>query len=102
MAKLRLVGIGIGTLAVMTRHVHSMLVLIRDFKELQHSLVGEFPLLLLPVMKLKHGVKLVIIEAVHGVLICALTEVIQATNTADNIRTALRPSINKILFWKKQ
>lgn len=69
--KVRLIGRGMGTLAVMTRQVHSTLVRINDLKESQQSWVGELPLPLLPVMKLKQGVKLVIIEVVHGVLIWA-------------------------------
>lgn len=104
MAKLRVVGIGIGTLAVMRRHVHSMLVLTRDLNELQHSLVGEFPFALLPVMKLKQGVKLVIMEAVHGVLICAPTLLIlQTINTADSICTVLlRTSITRIRWQSRR
>ncbi|KAF2325225.1 hypothetical protein GH714_025422 [Hevea brasiliensis] len=42
-----------------------MLVLIIDANELQQLAVGEVPLLLLPVMKFMHGVKLLIIELVH-------------------------------------
>lgn len=64
-------GMDTGTFPVIMRHVQSMLVSTRDRNELQHSLVGEEPLAVLPVTKLMQGVKLVIIELVHGVLICA-------------------------------
>lgn len=54
--------------------MQSLLVLIRDRSESQHPAVGEAPPPELPVMKFMQGVKLVIIDAVHGVLICALTD----------------------------
>ena len=48
---------------------------IRDLNEPQQLLVGDVPPLLLPVMKFRHGVKLVIIELVHGLEICPLIDV---------------------------
>lgn len=65
-----------GTLAVRRRHAQSTLLPNRDLSEPQHWVVGEVPLPVLPVMKFMHGVKLVIIDAVHGVVICALIGVI--------------------------
>lgn len=61
-------GSGIGMFAVRMRHRQPTPVLARDLMELQQSAVGEVvPLALLLVMKLKHGVKLEIIEGEHGV-----------------------------------
>lgn len=60
----------IGALAVSSRHAQSILVLIKDLNESQQVFDGITPLLVLPVMKLAHGVKLLITEVVQGVLIC--------------------------------
>lgn len=95
MDKVRLIGSGMGTLAVMTRQVHSTLVRIIDLKDLQHSWVGEPPLALLPVMKLKQGVKLVIIEAVHGVLIWARAVGVAPTRTITTRKMALESSASR-------
>lgn len=46
-----------------------MPVLLNDFKESQQPAVGVTEPPLLPVMKLRHGVKVEIMEEVHGVLI---------------------------------
>lgn len=47
-----------------------MLVLISDFNESQQFRVGVVtPFEVLPVMKFRHGVKLEIIDVVHGVVI---------------------------------
>ncbi|KAJ7006200.1 hypothetical protein D5086_004461 [Populus alba] len=76
-----------------SRQAQSMPVLISDFNELQQLAVGGEPLLVLPVIKLTHGVKLDIIDMVHGVLICPFTEI---TSRVDNIAINLitsRPSI---------
>lgn len=61
------------------RQAQSMPVAMSDLNELQQPEVGEDPLPLLPVMKFRHGVKLLIIDAVHGVLICPLTEMTKRT-----------------------
>lgn len=71
MERARLMGSWIGTLAVINKQAQSILVLINDSNESQQLADGVKPLLVLPVMKLAHGVKvLVIIEVVQGVLIC--------------------------------
>lgn len=70
MAKVRLIGILKGTLAVTMRHKQSMPPLVRDLRALQHSVVGDVPLELLFVRKPMQGVKRVLsVEALHGVLI---------------------------------
>jgi hypothetical protein len=72
MAKDRLMGIWKGTFPVTMRHKQPMLPLVRDFRELQQlALGGEVPFPVLFVKKFKQGVKLEIIEALHGVLIWA-------------------------------
>lgn len=73
-ARAALMGRGTGTLAVSKRQAQSMLIPERDLRVVQQLSFCEEPLLLLPVMTLKHGVKLLIIEAVHGERICPLTE----------------------------
>lgn len=72
---------------------------ISDRNEPQQSDVGDVPLLVLPVIKLKHGVKLVIIEVVHGVLICPFTRIEEKTrrvaDTAaswENLTASMRPN----------
>lgn len=76
-----------GTLADTRRQAQSELVLISDLNESQHELDGVVPLLVLPVIKFAHGVKvLLIIELVQGVLICPLTDltnIITINNAAD-------------------
>ena len=86
-AKVRLIGGRTGTLAVINRQAQSMPVLMRDLNELQQLAVGDEPLLLLPVIKFMHGVKVLIMEAVHGVLICPFTEI---TRRVDNIAIKLK------------
>lgn len=61
-------GRAIGTFPVTMRQAQSMLPLMREFTESQQPALGEAPLAVLPVMKFMHGVKLVTIEAVQGVL----------------------------------
>jgi len=93
-ARVRLIGSWTGTLAVSSRQAQSIPVLISDFNELQQLAVGGEPLLVLPVIKLTHGVKLDIIDMVHGVLICPFTEI---TRRVDNIAINLitwSPSIS--------
>lgn len=92
-AKVRLIGSWTGTLAVSKRQAQSTLVLVSDCKALQQSGVGDEPLLLLPVMKLKHGVKLLIIDVVHGVLICPLTNIAEMTKRVADIAISLEPLI---------
>ena len=69
MAKVRLMGIWRGTFPVTMRHKQSLLPLVRDFSALQQSALGEVPFEVLFVKKFRQGVKLEIIEALHGVLI---------------------------------
>lgn len=69
MAKVRLMGIWKGTFPVTMRHRQSVPPLARDFRAVQQPAVGEVPFPVLFVTKLTQGVKLVIIEALHGVLI---------------------------------
>lgn len=68
-ASVRLMGIWKGTLPVAMRQRQSLLLLIRDLRELQQSEVGAVPFWVLLVTKLRQGVKVVIIEGVHGVVI---------------------------------
>lgn len=70
MAKLRLMGIWNGTLPVTMRQAQSMLLLVSDLSALQQSEVGEVPFAVLFVRKFIQGLKLEIIEAVHGVVTC--------------------------------
>lgn len=69
-ARVRLMGNWNGTFPVIRRHAQSVPLLRSDLSDPQQSEVGEDPLPVLPVIKLMHGVKLEIIEFVHGVLIC--------------------------------
>lgn len=70
MARVWLMGIWKGTLPVTIRQRQSVPLLVMDLRELQQSEVGvELPFVVLLVMKFKHGVKVVIIDGVHGVLI---------------------------------
>jgi hypothetical protein len=80
-------------------------VLKSDCNELQQPVVGDEyePLLVLPVIKLKHGVKLLIIDAVHGVLICPLTNIAEMTKRVANIAISLEPLTGSMSssWWKK-
>lgn len=87
-ARVRLKGNCTGTFPVMIRQAQSTLVLIIVFTTPQQSVVGELPLLLLPVMKFKHGVKLLMMEVVHGVDICPLTVITVTVSRA--VRTLTR------------
>jgi hypothetical protein len=72
MAKVLLIGNVKGTLPVTTRHIQSLLPLVRVLMELQQSAVGEVPLLLLFVRKPMQGLmELLIIDMLHGVVIWA-------------------------------
>lgn len=73
-ARAALMGRGTGTLAVSKRQAQSMLIPDSDLSVVQQLSFCEEPLLLLPVMTLKHGVKLLIIEAVQGERVCPSTE----------------------------
>lgn len=98
--KVGLIGSWSGTLAVITRQAQSMLVLISDFNESQQFWVGVVtPFEVLPVMKLRHGVKLEIIDVVHGVVIWPFTEMTErvANNNAKRWKV-FNPSI---MFWEK-
>lgn len=72
-ARVELNGSWKGTLADITRQAQSTLVFTKDLNDSQHVLDGTAPLLVLPVIKFAHGVKLLIIDVVHGVLICPVT-----------------------------
>jgi hypothetical protein len=69
MAKVRLMGIWKGTFPVTMRHIQSLIPLVRDFSALQQSALVEVPFAVLFVKKFRQGVKLEIIEALHGLLI---------------------------------
>ena len=71
------------------RQAQSILVVVKDLSESQHVLGGTKPLLLLvlPVMMLAHGVKVLIMEVVHELLSCALTQFAEATMRAIRIMT---------------
>lgn len=68
-ARVRLMGRPSGTLPVRMRHAQLVLALTTDASDWQQSAVGDDPLppLLLLVMYPRHGVKLVISDAVHDV-----------------------------------
>lgn len=68
-ARVRLTGSWNGTLPVTMRQKQPIPVLASDFTALQQSAVGVVPLAELLVTKLKHGMKLEIREAEHGVTI---------------------------------
>lgn len=70
MAMVLLMGSWKGMFPVRMRQKQPMPPLVRDFRELQQSEVGEVPLALLFVTKPMQGLKLEIIEALHGLLIC--------------------------------
>ena len=83
-ARVWLKGSRSGTLADITIQAQSIPVLISDLNDSQHEVDGVVPLLVLPVMMLAHDVKLLIIEVVHGVLICPLARFIEITIRAAN------------------
>ena len=70
MASVRLMGRLKGTLPVRMRQAQSAPVRTISASEPQHCCVGEPPPLVLPVTKLRHGVNVVINDAVHDVAIC--------------------------------
>ena len=83
------------------RQLQSMLVLRSDLNELQQSAVGEDPVPVLPVMKLKHGVKVEIIEVVQGELICpsaGMTEIASSTSTTTAIVASTETARWKAFF----
>jgi hypothetical protein len=103
-ASVRLMGMPRGTLPVRTRQAQLALVLIIAATDWQHSAVGAPPPAavplppLLPVMKLKHGVKLVISDAVHdaatacpdaGAATIATTATIAAAATATALLSSM-------------
>lgn len=69
MARVRLMGIWNGMPPPTMRHRQPIPPLVSDLSELQHDEVGDVPLRLLLVTKFRHGVKLEIMEGVHGVVI---------------------------------
>lgn len=80
-AIVRLIGSETGTFPVTRRQVQSTLLLIIDLRESQQAVDGEeAPFLVLPVIKFKHGVKVVSIEIVHGVLIWQSAETTKKIN----------------------
>ena len=88
-ARVRLMGSWTGTLAVKRRQAQSTLALISVCNEAQQPVVGVEPLLVLPVTKLKHGVKLLSIDVVHGVLICPLTVIAEMSKRVANIAVCM-------------
>lgn len=93
-ARAALMGRGTGTLAVSKRQAQSMLVPESDLSVVQQLSFCEEPLLLLPVMTLKHGVKLLIIEVVQGERICPSTEKLPKIVAATEMKAkALKTSI---------
>ena len=79
-------GMETGTFPVIMRQAQSMLFSTSDFKALQQPRLGEEPATIL-----KHGVKLLIMELLHAVLICAFVFKIE-----DKINTIGR--INEAIF----
>lgn len=106
-ASVRLMGMPRGTLPVRTRQAQLALVLIIAATDWQHSAVGAPPPAAVPlppppplllVMKLKHGVKLVISDAVHdaatacpdaGAATIATTATIAAAATATALLSSM-------------
>jgi hypothetical protein len=72
MARLRLMGRLKGTLPVRMRQAQSALLRTISASDPQHCCVGDPPPLVLPVTKLRHGVNVVISDAVHDVATCPL------------------------------
>ena len=83
MAKVLLTGILRGTFPFTMRHIQSIPPFVRDLSELQQSAVGDVPLLLLFVRKFMQGDIEFIMEALHGVLICALADLPMKIATAN-------------------
>ncbi|KAL6894235.1 hypothetical protein ACP4OV_008333 [Aristida adscensionis] len=86
MASWRLMGRLKGTLPVRTRQAQSALVRTISASEPQHCCVGDPPPLVLPVTKLKHGVNVASIDAVHDVATCCPAAA--AANAAATTSTA--------------
>lgn len=98
-ARVRLIGTWKGTLPVTMRHAQSMLDPVTARRASQQSRVGDVPFAVLFVRKPRHGVKLAIIDALHGVLIWAREGVAERTTTAIIIAIdTRRPSIF-FFFW---
>ena len=70
MASVRLMGRLKGTFPVRMRQAQSAPVRTISASEPQHCCVGDPPPLVLPVTKLRHGVNVVISDAVHDVATC--------------------------------
>lgn len=70
MARVRLMGIWKGTLPVTIRQRQPVPLLAMDLRELQQSVVGEVPFLVLLVMKFTQGLKVESIVGLHAVVIC--------------------------------
>ena len=70
-----------------------MLLFMSDINEPQQPLVGDEPLLVLPVKKFRHGEKLEISEAVQAVEICPLTEIIERVDNIAMSWKTLKPSM---------
>lgn len=89
-----LMGRGTGTLAVSKRQAQSRLTPDSDLSVVQQFSFCEEPLRVLPVMTLKHGVKLLITEAVQGEGTCPSTEELPKIVTATEMNAkALKISI---------
>lgn len=85
-ARDRLMGILKGTLPVAIWQRQPVPLVVNDFSTLQQSEVGAVPLALLLVIKFMHGVKLVSIEVVHGILNWPYTGKDRSTKAIDNAR----------------
>lgn len=87
MTRVRLMGIWNGMPPATMRHMQPIPLLVSDLSESQHCEVGDVLLRLLLVTKFKHGVKLEIMEGVHGVVIWPCTGIVVIESTMATARS---------------
>ena len=95
MAKVRFIGILIGTPAVTIRHKQSIPVPVNDLRAPQQSEVGKLPP---PVRKLVQPVTLESIDGEHGVLIWARIDVGEFDDSREKIKAAEIKKLLEFIF----
>ena len=91
MARVRLMGRPKGTLPVRMRQAQSAPVRTTPATALQHCSVGEPPPLVLPVTKLRHGVNVLISDAVHDVATPACPDTAAGSTASTSTIAAAAP-----------
>jgi hypothetical protein len=98
MARVRLMGRPNGTLPVRMRHAQSWAVRTTPATALQHCCVGDPPPLVLPVTKFRHGVNVLIRDAVHDVAtVCPDTAAAVDSNSTATATAALTMAPSRLM-----